>query len=253
MVTAVIIDDERASSNYLKGLIGFSLPEVILKGTASSVSEGVALIRSTSPDIVFLDIELQTGTGFDLLTQLGNVNFSVIFITAYEKYAIRAIKFAALDYLLKPIVQSELVAAVHKSIDQRKGKVLDENMSVLLSNIQKQKNPQKIAISSMTGLIFMNINEIIFLQSDGPYTTIHSINANKIISSKHLKEYDDLLVDFGFFRVHRSYLVNLAEIKQFVRADGGYLIMSNGDKVDVADSKKASLIAKIADRTIAIP
>lgn len=249
-MTAVIIDDEPNSASYLQGLLEKQIPEIILKGRAGSVEEGIALIQKTKPSIVFLDVELQTATGFDLLNRLGAITFSVIFTTAHEHYALQAIKFAALDFLLKPVDADELKSAVNKASKHHNESFLNENLSVLLENMRNKKEQKKIAISTSSGIHVIELKDILYLQADGPYTNIYSNNTLRIMSSKHLKEYEDLLRDFGFYRIHKSYVVNLTEIKQYVKSDGGYVIMSNGVKVAVSEKKKDDLITKLSSQVI---
>jgi two-component system LytT family response regulator len=252
MYSAIIIDDELKSVNYLQGLIETHLPEIELKGSAHNLEDGIALIQKTQPKIVFLDIELHSTTGFNLLSQLEKINFLVIFTTAHEQYALKAIKFAALDFLLKPVDPDELRIAVNRAIEHYKEKTFDTNMNVFLENLRNANDHKKIAISTATTIIVLEIEKIIYLQSDGPYTKFTSKDNPEILSSKHLKEYEDLLTEFGFFRIHRSYLVNLSEIKQYSKSDGGYVIMSNGDRVDVSDKKKNELINKLSSQVIFI-
>ncbi len=249
--TAVIIDDEINNSNYLKSLLETCLSEIILLGVASNMNDGIKLIESKNPDIVFLDVELQTATGFDLLNKIPNINFSVIFTTAHQHYALQAIKFAALDFLLKPVDADELKVAVSKAIKQQKENSLTKNISVLLGNLHGKKEQNKIAISTIGGMNVMEIKEIIYCQSDGPYTNIF-LFSDKIMSSKHLKEYENLLTEYGFFRIHKSFLVNLAEIKKYSKSDGGFVIMSNGDKVDVSEKKRDELMTKLSSQIIFI-
>jgi two-component system LytT family response regulator len=252
MYPAIIIDDEVSSVNYLQGLIQTHLQVIELKGSANNIDEGIALIQKVQPKIVFLDIELHSTTGFNLLSQLEKIDFQVIFTTAHEHYALKAIKFAALDFLLKPVDEDELKIAVNRAVTHFKEKTFDTNMSVFIENLRNTPEQKKIAISTATSIIVIEIDTIYYLQSDGPYTKFFAKNNPEIISSKHLKEYEDLLVDFGFFRVHRSYLINLGEIKQYVKSDGGYVIMSNGDRVDVSDKKKAELITRLSSQVIFI-
>jgi two-component system LytT family response regulator len=246
MTTGIIIDDEINNTNYLKGLIEKHVPEIELVGTAATVKDGIALIQKTKPALVFLDIELQTATGFDLLSELGKVDFSVIFTTAHERYALKAIKFAALDYLLKPVDIDELKVAVNKALNQKGENRTNENLNVFLENVKKQNQHKKIAVSTSTGIMVTEIKDIIYMQSDGPYTNIYSRDGRKVLTSRHLKEYEELLTEFGFFRLHKSFFVNLAEIKQYTKSDGGYVIMSNNDRVDVSDKKKSTLLEMIS-------
>ncbi|MDX2174816.1 MAG: LytTR family DNA-binding domain-containing protein [Bacteroidota bacterium] len=249
MITAVIIDDEINKANYLKAILEKNIPSVILKGIATNAENGIKLILSVQPKLVFLDIELQTSTGFDLLNQIKDINFSVIFTTAHEHYALKAIKFAALDFLLKPIDVDELKIAVNKAIKQQEESSTNKNIEVLINNLNQKNNQKKIAISTSNGIIVLEIKDIIYCKSDGPYTTIYSTNS-KLVSSTHLKEFENLLNEFGFFRIHKSYLVNLSEIKKYKKAEDSHVIVSNGDRVDVSDKKKEELIAKLSTQVI---
>ena len=251
MIKAIIIDDEINNSNYLQSLIETHVPDVTLLGIASNVNDGIKLIEEKKPQIVFLDVELQTATGFDLLNKIPNIGFSVIFATAHQHYAMQAIKFAALDFLLKPVDAEELKIAVKKATKHQKENTFAKSMDVLLENFHGKKEQKKIAISTAGGMNVMEIKEIIYCQSDGPYTNIF-LPAQKIMSSKHLKEYENLLTEYGFFRIHKSFLVNLAEIKKYSKSDGGFVIMSNGDKVDVSEKKKDELMTKLSSNIIFI-
>ena len=246
---SIIVDDELNNSNYLVALLQSNLPEVAIEGVASNIKDAIKLIQEKKPNLVFLDIELQTATGFDLLNQLEKINFSVIFTTAHQHYALKAIKFAALDFLLKPIDAEELKLAVEKAVKQQKDDSIGKSMNVLLENMQKQNEPKKIAVSTSESIQVLEIKDIIYCQADGPYTNIYLYN-NKIMSSKHLKEYENLFVEYGFFRIHKSFLVNLSEIRKYIRADGGYVVMSNGDKVSVSEKKKEELMNKLSDKII---
>lgn len=249
MINAIIVDDEINNSNYLKGLLESNLPEVKLIGVASNINDATKLITSLKPDLVFLDVELQTSTGFDLLNKLSEINFSVIFTTAHQHYALKAIKFAAIDFLLKPVDTEELIQAVQKVIKLQSQNSLKDNMSVLLEGIRLQNRLTKIAISTLSSILVIEIKDIVYCQADGPYTHFF-LKDSKITSSKHLKEYEMLLEEYGFYRIHKSFLVNLAEIKKYSRSDGGFVIMSNGDKVDVSEKKKEELITKLSSHVM---
>lgn len=252
MISAVIIDDEINNANYLHGLLESNIPDVVVKGIGLNVNEGIKLIQTIQPSIVFLDIELQTSTGFDLLNIIGDINFSVIFTTAHERYALKAIKFAALDFLLKPIDKDELKVAINKAVKQKNKESLEKGIHVLIENIRKKDDQKKIAISSTTGLQVLEMKDIVYLQSDGPYTTIYLKQSSKIVSSKHLKEYEELLAEFDFFRIHKSYMVNLTEIKQYSKSEGGFVVMSDGARVDVSQKKKDELINRLSVQVIFI-
>lgn len=249
MITAVIIDDEIKKANYLKSMLEKSTGEVILKGIATNAEDGIKLILKEQPRLVFLDIELQTSTGFDLLNQIKEINFSVIFTTAHEHYALKAIKFAALDFLLKPIDEDELKIAVNKAIKQQNENSVNKNIEVLINNLNQKNNQKKIAISTNTGIIVVEIKDIIYCKADGPYTRIYS-PAGELLSSTHLKEFENLLAEFGFFRIHKSYLVNLTEIRKYKKSEDAHVIVSNGDRVDVSDKKKDELISRLSAQVI---
>ncbi len=251
MIKALIVDDEINNSNYLKALLQNNLPEVDICGVASNIKDAINLIREKKPNLVFLDIELQTATGFDLLSQLDAINFSVIFTTAHQHYALQAIKFAALDFLLKPIDAEELKVAVGKAVKQQKDNSFSKNMDVLLENMLKKNEQKKIAISTAESIHVIEIKDIIYCQADGPYTIIF-LSSGKIMSSKHLKEYENLFTEYGFFRVQKSFLVNIAEIRKYIKGDGGHVVMSNGDKVSVSEKKKDDLMSKLSDKIIFI-
>ena len=249
MFKAVIIEDEEKGRQYLENLINDVGNQIALVGTADSVSSGLDLIKSQRPDVVFLDIQMHSETGFDLLERLPSIDFEIIFTTAYEHYALKAIKFCAIDYLLKPIDAQELRSAIDKVEKRRSKDNLSKNFEVLLQNIKNTNTEHhQIALATNDGLVFVRVNNIIYCESDGPYTTFYIKNSDKIMTSKNLKEYEDLLVDHNFFRVHKSYLINMGEIKRYIRGDGGQVIMSTGKALDVSKRKKEaflSLLSKI--------
>ncbi len=252
MITAVIIDDEIKKANYLKEMLERSTPSVILKGIATSAEEGIKLIIKEQPQLLFLDIELQTSTGFDLLNQLKDLNFSVVFTTAHQHYALKAIKFAALDFLLKPIDEDELKEAVNKAIKQQQENSTNRNIELLINNLNQKNNQKKIAISTNAGIIVVEIKNIIYCKADGPYTKIYA-NTGDLLSSTNLKEFENLLEEFGFFRLHKSYLVNLEEIRKYKKSEDAFVIMSNGDTVYVSDKKKEELISRLSTQVIFVP
>lgn len=242
MLTAIIIDDEIQSINYLKGLLSDTFNDVQIVAQTQSAKEGVELIESLKPDVVFLDIQLQTTTGFELLSQLRNRNFALIFTTAYEQYALKAIKFAAIDYLLKPIDKIELIEAINKVKNNRDESKMQKSISVFLDNIDKTKR-QKLAISTTNSIIVVIITDILYCEADGPYTYFYIKGGNeRVISSRHLKEYEELLAEHNFFRVHKSYLINIKEVKQYLKSDGGRVLLSNGAKLEVSDKRKEDLM-----------
>jgi len=249
MITALIIDDEIKKAEYLKEMLEKNLPAVQILGIATSANEGIKQMLTLRPELLFLDIELQTSTGFDLLTQLRDLNFSVIFTTAHQHYALKAIKFAALDFLLKPIDVEELKTAVAKAIKEKQEQGMGKHLEVLINNLNQQNQQKKIAISTNSGIIVIDIKKIIYLKADGPYTTLFT-SEGELVSSTHLKEFEHLLNDFGFYRLHKSYMVNLSEITKYKKSEDAYVIMSNGDTVYVSDKKKEELISQLSSQVL---
>ncbi len=228
MLSAVIVEDELPSREALKNLVEEYCPDVAIRAAAASVEEGVSLVDRLKPDLLFLDIALNVGTGFDLLEQVQERTFDVIFTTAYEHYALRAIKFSAIDYLLKPIDMEELQAAVEKVFGPAALILCNHQIDTLLHNLQSHNHRRPtITLATAEGLIFVPVHDIIRLEAMGSYTQFYLTNGKKILVSKHLKEYEQLLGEADFCRVHQSHLINLNEVVQYVKADGGYVILKD--------------------------
>ena len=248
MKTAIIIDDE------LKGRIALSqklrdyCSDVRLVGEAENGEDGIKLIEKLKPDIVFLDIEMPRMNGFDMLLRLPQKNFDLIFTTAYDQYAIKAIKYAAFDYLLKPIDIEELKMAISRSNNLQNGNT-EKKLEVLDQNLHGKTNLNKIAIPSMDGLLFFNINDIVHLEASNNYTTIYFMNHPKLLTSKTLKDFEELLPPDIFFRTHHSYLVNLNYIKRYIKGDGGQIEMQNGTYIDVSRRKKEDFLEAMGSKS----
>ena len=243
MINAIIIEDEQGSAKLLANLLNEYCAEVELAGIASTVEEGFQLIEKKTPDVVFLDIEMQKESGFDLLSKFEEIKFEIVFTTAFENYALRAIKFCALDYLLKPIDVEELKAAVEKVLRSHERSRLNRKLEVLMRNLSVRKPGQfQIALPSTGGMHIVLVNEIVYLKSERQYTLFVLKSGEKILTSKNLGEYEDLLLEHNFFRVHHSALINLSEVKKYIRGEGGTVVMSNGDEIDVSKRKKESFI-----------
>jgi two-component system LytT family response regulator len=244
MITALIVDDEAASRNGLAKLLSEFVPEVKVLGKADSVFSAAEQIKALNPDIVFLDVEMPGKDGFDLISESAPSDFEVIFTTAHEQYAIKAIKASAIDYLLKPINPNELIEAVRKV--QEKKEPGNKKLETFISHVSDKKRDPQIAISTMEGLIFMKLANIIYCRGDGAYTFFFLKNGEKVVASKNLKEFEDILCEHGFFRTHKSYIIQLAEMKRYVKGDGGHVIMSNGETVDVSKRRKEGFIDALA-------
>lgn len=242
MLRTIIIDDEAHVRETLSSMLNDYYPKVRIVGEANSVASGVKAIREKSPDLVLLDIKMGDGTGFDLLEHFDSIPFKIIFITAYEKHALEAFRFSAVDYILKPVNPEKLADAV-----DRAEKLVQQTFYTQLEALRENLDPlstknKKIVIKTLDHIYLLNTRDIIHCESDDCYTVIESVHENKIVVSKGLKEYDELLSGYGFFRVHRSHLVNLQHIKRYEKQEGGYVLMSNGNRVPVSARSRGRLL-----------
>ncbi len=245
MISAVIIDDEQNNIDNLAALLARYCPEVNVLACANDATGGEVIIRRYNPDLVFLDIQMPGKNGFELLKGLEHFPFSVIFVTAFDQYGIQAVKFSAIDYLLKPVDVEELKVAVHKvtEMHQRKNQNLRlENLIEVLKQ-EQQKSSHRIALQSAKETRFIETGRIIRCESSNNYTTFFLVNGEKILTSKPIFEYEELLSSYGFFRCHQSHLVNKKMIRSWVKEDGGYLVMEDHAQVPVSRNKKNKLKA----------
>lgn len=243
MIRAIIVDDEPYCCETLDALLSRYCPQVKVAGICYSAKEALEEIREQKPQLVFLDIEMPQMNGFDLLQKISNPEFDLIFTTSYDQYAIKAIRFSALDYLLKPIDPKELITAVHK-IETQKQLPVAEQFEMLLNQVHhKTKAFKKIAVPTSEGFELIYADQILRCEADDNYTHLFLKNKNKIVACRTLKEVEEQLEDFSYFvRIHHSYLVNINEVTKYVRGEGGYVIMSDGTSVNVSRSRKESLM-----------
>jgi two-component system LytT family response regulator len=235
---AFIVDDEQSCIDTLSYHLK-SHTNIEITGIANSVTDATKGIAQSNPELVFLDVELPDGTGFDVLKAFPDAQFKVIFITAYDKFAISAFRFSAVDYLLKPLNPSELSDAINK-VSNLKSNDSHEAIEALISNI-KTNEERRLVIRTCDDVFLIPISEIFHLECDGAYTHIFSLNRKRITVSQNLKHYEEMLLDYGFFRSHQSHLVNVKRIDSFKKADGGYLILTNGTSVPVSHRKRDAL------------
>ena len=245
MLSAIIIDDEVKGRIALKKKLQDYCPEVTVTGEAADGLQGIALISQLQPQIVFLDIEMPRMDGFAMLQQLSEKKFHLVFTTAYDQYAIRAIRFAAFDYLLKPVDIEELRNTISKILQSQGKPETGRKLEVLADNLQRNAALNKIAIPTLEGLLFFNVDDIIHLEAHSNYTVIHFTNHAKLTASRTLKEFEELLPNDKFFRPHHSHLINLTYLKRYIKGDGGQIEMQNGNYVDVARRKKEEFLQRM--------
>ena len=243
MIKVILIDDEENSLSSLEILLTEYCPEVQIKEKCQSVQAGLAAIKMHQPDLIFLDIEMPVLNGFDLLEQIKHYPISVIFTTAYQHYAIKAIRYSALDYLLKPIDYKELMQAIYR-YEHQQSKPNTDQFQFLIDKLSKKENTtKKLAIPNLEGFKLVSIDDIISCEADDNYTHIILRNQVKITACRTLKEIQHLLEDYKvFIRVHHSSLININEVSQYVRGEGGYVVMTDGSHINVSRNKKDILL-----------
>ena len=247
MIKAIIVDDEQHCIDRLSNLLlQYHSSNVQLLASVNSVKEGIKAIKDLKPDLIFLDVQIHDRTGFDLLRECGAVNFKVIFTTAYDKFAIQAIKFSAIGYLLKPIDEDDLQEALNKlqeiSIEQT-----GLMAGIIENNLKQPAKKKRITVPTGNELLFINIDEIIRCHSDVNYTTIFKNDKQKIVVAKTLKEFEELLAEQGFFRVHNSDLINLSYIKSYNKGKGGSVLLTDGTELEVSTRRKDDFLKKMTE------
>jgi two-component system LytT family response regulator len=247
MIKTIVIDDEKPSREVMCNYLEEYCPDIEIVGTAGSVSSAFKIIRKNHPDLVFLDIELGDGKGFDLLKMFEKVEFRIVFVTAYSEYAVKAFRFSAVDYLLKPVKIDELKEAVDKVRSLGGTYLNSENISALLKNISNTpaSNPT-LVIPHVKGFEVLRISDIIMCKADGYCTNFHLNGNRKIVSSKNLKQYEDLLPEHNFIRVHHSFLVNLDHVCSFTKQ--GEIFLTEGIKASLGDAYKDAFTKRFAKR-----
>ncbi|MHA4812231.1 LytR/AlgR family response regulator transcription factor [Flavitalea flava] len=246
---AILVDDEPDGIRTLKRLLELNCPEVEIAGSCSNAHTAKQMLEDLKPDVIFLDVRMPGKSGLDMLSELDNKDFEVIFVTAHNEYMLQAMQFSAVDYLMKPVDEDRLVEAV-----QRLGKRVDQarqggQAEVLLHNINKAGSPleMRLCLPTQKGFTIVKLEEIIFCEAQRSYTLFRLINNKSILISKPLFDYDRLLTDTIFFRVHKSFLINLLHVKEYMRGEGGTVIMSNGMEIEVSRRKKEKFMVKVKE------
>jgi two-component system LytT family response regulator len=243
MIKAVIIDDNPETRATNRKLLAEYFVDVELAGEADSVDGGYNIIRQTNPHLVLLDIEIIGGTGFQLLQKLKPYSFKVIFITGFNQYALKAIKFHAIDYILKPVNATEFQDAIQSTIELiEKDFSTNEQSDQFLKSFTQPSSPSKIVLRTLDAMHLVNISDILYCRSDNTYTTFYLISNDNIMVSKGIAFYEDILTDSGFFRPHQSYLVNLQHVKKVDKTDGGFVILDSSEEIPISSRRKKGLI-----------
>jgi two-component system LytT family response regulator len=238
MLNAIILEDEENSRKLLCNLLSDYCPEVKLLAAVDSVKAAMSAINALNPDLVLMDIELIGETSFELLEKLHDITFEIIFITAHDKYILRAIKLSAVDYILKPVDVNELKMAIEKVAKMRTRRMLNDNLEVLMNNLKNNYKDHYISIPSAIGFDRVKVSSIIYLESDGAYTHFLLKTGQKLTASKNIREYEEILEGHNFFRIHKSHIINLAEISRYIKGEGGQVVMNNDATLDVSRRRK---------------
>ncbi len=246
MLNAILIDDDESNLSSLQEKLGKHCPQVIVVAQCNSAKKGIEAIENLKPDLVFLDIEMPVMNGFLMLQQLAFRNFDLIFVTAYDHFAIKAIRYSALDYLVKPVVPEDLIAAIERSVEKRNIPSANSQLELLLENIGiGKKKFKRIALPSSEGIQFVRIDDIIYLEASINYTHLYVKDNHKYTVSRTLKDFEDMLPPEIFLRIHNSYIINKDYVEKYIRGDGGQVILTNGTLLDVSKRKKTEFLKAI--------
>lgn len=247
-VRTILVDDEPRGLKSIQTLLQVNCPDVEVIATCTSANEAEEKIGQLQPQLVFLDIAMPDRTAFDMLEDMKEINFEIIFVTAHNSYMIQAFQFSAIDYLLKPVNIGLLTEAVNRAV-KKIGNKEEVDIRTLLHNLQVKGNSQKmkLCIPSLKGYVVTDIQSIVYCEASSNYTIFHYTAGNTIFASKPIHVYEDLLKDCNFVRIHKSYLVNMEHLKEYVRGEGGMVILSTGQKLDVSRRKKDLLVSKMRE------
>lgn len=244
MISAILVDDEVKGRQYLRQLCDKFIPLIKIIGEAANATEALELFDSAKPELVFLDIEMPGMTGIEMLRQMQEIPFEVIFVTAFNRYAVEAFRLGAVDYILKPASPSDLQRAVERVEKSLNQKTTDrQHFKALSQNYGRAFT--KITIPTLNGFEFIEFSEILFLQSDNNYTTLRLKNGKNVVATRSLGDFEEILENYTFFRVHKSYLINLTHISKYIKGDGGTVVMEDGTEIDVSRRRKDEFLERI--------
>jgi two-component system LytT family response regulator len=248
MIITILVDDEIRLLSSLQTMLKRNCPQLDVVAVCQTADDARNKIKETKPELVFLDIAMPGKDGFALLEEIGDIHFRIIFVTAHDEYSLRAFKFSAIDYLLKPVDEEDLLAAVTKAEKTIfPEKTLQKSIAALVHNLKPQTNNQekKLCLVTLSGFHVVSLSDIIYCEAEGPYTNFYLLNDKKVCVSRPLADYELLLSDDDFFRVHKSFLINIHHTREYRRGEGGMVILSNGSEVDVSRRKKEIFLEKI--------
>jgi len=243
VIKTIVVDDDDNMRNLIIDLLREYFPMIEICAEADNVIDGTRIIQQYKPDLVFLDIELKDGTGFHILQNLKSYNFKLIFITAFNDFAIKAIKFSAIDYILKPVNQFEFKAGVEKALHEIENSQLEKQINNFFELYENKTKSKKIILRNSDNMYVIDIEDIMYCRSDNSYTTFYLENGETVLMSKSIKEYNEILSEYGFFRSHQSYLVNLHYIAKLSKHDGGCIVLQNNKQLPVSTRRKANLLS----------
>ncbi|PZF71307.1 LytR/AlgR family response regulator transcription factor [Taibaiella soli] len=243
-MNAILVDDEKLNSEILREILKRYCPQVTVIAVCTDIAGAMQEIESQKPELVFLDIQMPNGSGFDLLDRIQQKNMEVIFVTAYDNFLLKAIRYSALDYILKPVNIGEIVNAVSRAEKRLTDRTFNDQLQLLLSNMQKPTQTQKIAIPVKDEYIFITVSDIVRLEANGAYTEIFTNDGKSFLTSKNMKEYEDLLPESMFCRVHHAHIINMNFVRSYHKGRGGYVQMSNGITIEVSVRKKDEFLSR---------
>jgi two-component system, LytTR family, response regulator len=246
MISAILVDDESECLDVLEAELIKNCPDFQVIGKFENPEKALSVIENTKFDVLFLDISMPVLNGFELLKKVQNIDFEVVFVTAYDNFALKAFEFCAVDYLVKPTSKESLLRATEKIRNKQKSLNMQQNIQLLLANMQKDlMKRQQVAVPTFEGLEFLNTNQIVYAKADGNYTLILLQNKEKILISKTLKEFEGILNDSNFARIHYSYLVNLDHVKKYIKGETGSVVLNDGTVLQVSRANKAKLMGLV--------
>ena len=249
MIKTILVDDEPRGLSTLKTLLNEYCPELKIVAECSEAESAKEKIELLAPQLAFLDISLPGKNSFDLLAELGQIDFEIIFVTAHNEYTLQAFHYSAVDYLMKPIDEDLLADAVRRAVKRITVNTINNNVSTLLHNLHKTQSPQemKLCIPSLKGFQVVELKDILYCEASSSYTNFHFANKHTICTAKSIHEYEELLADAGFVRIHKSYLINLLHVKEYIKGEGGSVILTGGNEIEVSRRKKDIFLTQMKE------